>query len=182
VYDRNQHAIAIYDLTTGDSKLIPTVIEEPGLFDPTGQRLVYAILVEAPQEFYSSFALADLANPQGSVHALNEPDAPPVDDHQAAWNPDGKSLAVTRRYLDNRQVCGPQVYLVNPDTGDAQPLVVEGSYSHGAIGWNPAGDQLVMQRFPCMEQNAQPGIWVYDMQGKTLRQVAKNGYVPQWLP
>ncbi len=182
VYDRNQHAIAIYNLTTGDSKLIPTVIEEPGLFDPTGQRLVYAILVEAPLEFYSSFALADLANPQGGVHALNEQDAPPVDDHQAAWNPDGKSLAVTRRYLDNRQVCGPQVYLVNPYTGDAQPLVVEGSYSHGAIGWNPAGDQLVMQRFPCMEQNAQPGIWVYDMLSKTLRQVAKNGYVPQWLP
>jgi Tol biopolymer transport system component len=182
VYDRNQHAIAIYNLATGDSKLIPTVIEEPGLFDPTGKRLLYAILVEAPQEFYSGFALADLTNPQGGVRALSGQDAPPVDDHQAAWNPDGKSLAVTRRYLDNRQVCGPQVYLVNPDTGDAQPLVVEGSYTHGAIGWNPAGDQLVMQRFPCMEQDAQPGIWIYDMRSQTLRQVAKNGYVPQWLP
>jgi dipeptidyl aminopeptidase/acylaminoacyl peptidase len=105
-----------------------------------------------------------------------------VSDHQAAWNPDGKSLAVTRRYLDKRLVCEPQVYLVDPTTTDAQPLIVDPMYTHGAIGWNPAGDQLVVQRYPCTEPDGQPGIWVYDLQTKDLRMVAKNGYIPQWLP
>ncbi len=182
VYDANRHVIAIYNLSNGDSKIIPTLVEDPGLFDPSGKRLVYAMLAQAPQEFYNTFALADLASPKGGVRPLNGPDGPAVDDHQAAWSPGGKSLAVTRRYLDARPPCGAQVYLVNPDTGDALPLVVEGSYTHGAIGWNPAGDQLVMQRFPCMEQNGQPSIWVYDVASKAFRQVAQNGYLPAWLP
>lgn len=182
VYDRSLRGIAIYDLTSGDRKLITTYVEETGAFAPDGTRLIYPQLVQSPQEYYNAFAMADLAQPQNGLRPLNGQDGAQVDDHQAAWNPNGKVLAITRRYRDQAIACGAQVYLLNPDTAETQPLVVDGNYGHGAISWNPAGDQLVMQRYPCLEQDAQPGIWVYDMSSKTLRQVANNGFIPQWLP
>ncbi len=182
VYDRSLHGIAIYDLINGDRKLITTFVEETGAFAPDGTRLIYPELAQSPQQFYNTFAMADLAHPQNGIRPLNGRDGVLVDDHQAAWNPNGKVLAITRRYQDQPATCGAQVYLLNPDTAEAQPLVVDSSYGHGAIGWNPAGDQLVMQRYPCLEQDAQPGIWVYDLATKTLRQVARNGFIPHWLP
>ncbi len=182
VYDLNLHGIAIYDLSNGDRKFISTYVEETGAFDPTGSRLVYPELVQSPAEFYDSFAVADLLHPANGIKPLNGPDNAPVSDHQAAWTPDGKALAITRRYPDQQLTCDPQIYLVNADTSEAQPLVVDPNYAHGAIGWDPSGDQLVMQRYPCTDPNGQPGIWVYDTRSKSLRQVARNGYIPQWIP
>ncbi len=182
VYDRNLRGIAVYDLVNGDRKFIPTIVEETGAFDPTGALLAYPELQQSPSGFFNTFALADLANPQSGIRPLAGPDDPPVKDHQIAWNPDGKSLAITREYGDNQLNCQPQVYRLDPATGKTQPLVVDGNYIEGAIGWNPQGDQLVMQRYPCLDPEGQPGIWVYDTQSSALRQVAKNGFVPQWLP
>ncbi len=182
VYDLTLHGIAIYDLVSGDRKFIPTYVEETGAFDPTGTRLVYPELIQSPGGFFNAFAVADLANPANGIKPLNGKDGAPVSDHQAAWNPDGKSVAITRTYIDRRLPCEPQIYLLDAETAEAQPLVVDGAFIHGAIGWNPAGDQLVMQRYPCMQPDAQPGIWVYNMQSKSLQQVARNGYIPQWVP
>jgi Tol biopolymer transport system component len=182
VYDLNLHGIAIYDLANGDRKFISTYVEETGAFDPTGARLVYPELVQSPFEFFNAFAVADLANPANGIKPLNGQDTTPVSDHQAAWTPDGKALAITRRYNERRLTCDPQIYLISAESAEVQPLVVDANYAHGAIGWNPAGDQLVMQRYPCTDPNGQPGIWIYDMKSKSLRQVAKNGYIPQWVP
>ena len=139
-------------------------------------------LVQTPQAFYNAFYLADLSNPQHGVKALNGDDASAVDDRQAAWLPDGKSLAVTRTYVNNPTQCSPQVYLVDLQTLKAQSLTADTSYTDGAISWDPAGDELVMQRWQCIVDGAQPGIWVYNLKTKALQQIATNGYLPQWVP
>jgi Tol biopolymer transport system component len=182
VYDQNLHAIAVYDLAGGTPKGIPTFVEETGTFEPTGTRYVFATLVQGTQGYFNMFSIVDLANPQGGIRPLNGRDSAPVADHQSAWSRDGKRLAVTRRYLDRPNTCDPQIYLVNPDSGESQPLVVDGRYLHGAIGWNPAGDQLVFQRHPCTEPDAQPDIWLFDTASNTSQRIARNGYIPRWLP
>lgn len=182
VYDKNLGGIAIYDTGKGSSKFIKTLVEETGKFDPGGSRLVFAQLITTPQQFYNAFVLADLANPDKGLRTLNGRDNAPVDDRQAAWTPDGKKLAITRRYIERPTPCGPQVYLLDPENGSAEPLVPDPNFVQGAISWNPAGDQLLMQRWACTETDAQPGIWILDMQTKKLQQVAHNGYLPQWVP
>jgi Tol biopolymer transport system component len=180
VHDADMHAIAVYDLTTGAQKAIPSLVGETGAFDPTGTRLVYPDLFQTPAGFFNALSVADLVN--NSTKPLTNTDTTPVNDRQAAWSPDGKTLAVTRQYLDERGSQGAQVYLVNPDTGDTQTLINDPNYNHGAIAWNPAGDELVMQRYPVFDPDPKPSIWVYDLPTKTIRQIALNGFVPQWIP
>jgi Tol biopolymer transport system component len=182
VYDQNLHAIAVYDLAGGTPKSIPTFVEETGTFEPTGTRYVFANLVQGTQGYFNVFSIADLAHPQGGIRSLNGRDLSPVADHQSAWSRDGKRLAVTRRYLDKPNTCDPQIYLVNPDSGEGQPLVVEGRYLHGAVSWNPAGDQLAFQRYPCTEPEAQPDIWLFDIASNTSQRIGRNGYMPRWMP
>ena len=77
---------------------------------------------------------------------------------------------------------GAQVYLIDLVSGDEQQLIYDPQYNHGAVSWDATGDQLVMQRYPLFGDNPVPGIWVYDVQAKTLRHIAKNGFLPKWLP
>ncbi len=181
VYDQNLHTIAIYDLTTGDRKQIPSLVGENGVFDPAGIWLAYPQMIQTQQGFFTQVGLANLANPQEGVRKVSDRDEP-VSDGQPTWTPDGKRLAITRRYLDNRTTRSPQIYLTDLQSNTTQPLVADPNYVHGAISWNPTGDQLLMQRFSESEAEPQTGIWVYEMQTKALRQVATNGYLPQWLP
>ena len=180
VYDQNAHGTIIYSLVDGSSFFIPSQEDTTGLFDPTGKRMVYPDLLQTPSGFSTSLSIADLT--AQSVRPLVSKDQSPVDDRQAAWSPDGKHLAVTRQYLDESQTPGAQVYLVNPDTAETQPLVEDPQFNHGAIAWDPSGEQLVMQRFPSLSQNGQPTIWIYNVQTKAIQQIATNAYLPQWLP
>jgi Tol biopolymer transport system component len=180
VYDQNAHGTIIYNLTDGSSSIITSAQDETGLFDPSGKRMVYPDLLQTQIGFSTTLAIADLGAQQ--VHPLTSKDQASVDDRQAAWTPDGKLLAVTRRYLDESQTAGAQVYLINPDTAEVQPLIKDPQYNHGAIAWDPTGNQLVMQRFPTTNQDGQPSIWVYNMQTKAIREIATNAYLPQWIP
>lgn len=180
VYDQNAHGTIIYNLTDGSSSIITSAQDETGLFDPSGKRMVYPDLLQTQIGFSTTLAIADLTAQQ--VHPLTNKDEAPVDDRQAAWTPDGKMLAVTRRYLDQPESVGAQVYLINPDTAEVQPLVKDPQYNHGAIAWDPAGEQLVMQRFPTTKQDGVPSIWVYNVRTKALEQIATNAYLPQWIP
>ncbi len=182
VYDQRLHGIAVYNLANGGRKLIPTMVEETGAFDLAGNLLVFANLAETPQGFFNALSIADLANPTNGLRPLTAKDGPLVDDVKAAWMPDGRKIGVTRRYLTENATQGTQVYLIDPATAEVQPLVVDANYNHAAISWDPAGGQLVMQRYPVFESEGQPEIWVYTMQTKALKRIASDAFMPRWLP
>jgi Tol biopolymer transport system component len=180
VYDQVVHAIIVYDVTTGDRKIIPSEENDSGTFDPKGTKLIFPDLQQSQDGFYTTLAIADLAVPQNGLKPLKSKDDAVVEDRSAAWRPDGSQIALTRRYFGVTQ--GAQVYLIDPVNDDEQPLVYDPQYNHGAVSWDAKGDQLVMQRYPLFGDNPVPGIWVYDIQTKSLRHIAKNGYLPKWLP
>jgi Tol biopolymer transport system component len=186
VYDLNVRSIVIYNLNDGSSKVIQTLDGETGLFDPSGARMVYPDVLQTPSGFFSTLAIANLSDPRKGILTIEDADSSTVEDRQAAWYPDGSKLVVARRYLDRRSTQGTQVVVVDLATMQAVTLINDPLYNHGALSWSPSGNALVMQRFPFAAESPdgsqQPGIWVYDIEAKTLRQVAKNGYLPQWLP
>jgi hypothetical protein len=70
---------------------------------------------------------------------------------------------------------------------NAEPLVVDPAYYHGFFTWDPAGRQLVIQRFPqaaSQERAAgiRPEIWVFEVESGALIQVADNAFHPRWVP
>jgi uncharacterized membrane protein YraQ (UPF0718 family)/Tol biopolymer transport system component len=182
VYDARAGAVRVHDLLDGSAVLLASEPGETGLFAPDGERLVYPVLVRGAlgYEFYAHLMLADL--PAGTQVALSgEPDAP-VDDGFATWSADGRRLLVARRYLDERYTPGMQLYTLNVATGEATPLLVDAAYTHAAPQWDSAGRFVLYQRFALAAADAQPEIWVLDTRTGEARMLAKNAFLPAWLP
>ena len=177
--DQNAQGIVLYNIQTADRQIIPSLVGENGVFDPTGARLIYPELQQTPQGFFTVFSVADLTNQ--SLRPLTERNRL-FEDGQASWRPDGKQVAITRKYMDEDITPGRQLFLVDPDSGVGTPLISDPNYNQGAISWDPAGEQLVIQRFPYGDAEAQPGIWVYNLREKAITHIARNGFLPQWLP
>jgi Tol biopolymer transport system component len=181
LYDRNSGSLMLLDVASGVLSPIQTLEDNAGAFAPRGQsQIVYQELVMTASGAMRRLSVADYTT--HTLHPLVSPDGTLTDDPVAVWKPDGVHLAVMRRYFDDRATNGAQVYEVDTTTGDAVPLVIDPNYAHGYLSWSPAGDQLLMQRYPLFEPDGKTGIWVYDAGSKRLTQVAQNGFFPQWLP
>ncbi len=187
VYDNRGAGILIYDPATEDVMLIPSRHGTTGTFSPDGSRLVYPNVVIGQEGARTHLGIANLETAQLSL--LNE-STDPVDDEQAVWSPDGETLIVRRRYLDERYTPGRQLYRVDVTTGDAKPLLVDEAYYHGFIALDPSGRQLLVQRFrqedaPLGGPGSEPivpEIWVYDLASEALTLVVSNAFLPQWAP
>lgn len=182
--DRDAGGIFLYDVASGNRAWIETLDDDAGQFAPGDQKqLVYRQLSTTPNGALWRLELADFGGDQPTIHPMDPPDNALVDDRVAVWNPDGKHLAVMRRYLDSRATEQAQIYQVDAATGESQPLVVDPNYAQGAISWSPDGSRLLFQRYPAYPTpKAETSIWIYDAASKSLTQVASDGFFPQWLP
>ena len=100
----------------------------------------------------------------------------------------GNALAVARRYYDDRYTQGNQIVLMNPDDGSVRQLTDDARYANAFFTWDPTGSQLVIQRFPELDENGQPNmsgrpeIWTYDVNTGEMAEIAENGFHPRWVP
>jgi len=181
VFDPAALAIRVRDLAAGTDLLLASETGTSGAFSPDGTQLVYPALVRGAlgQEFYSHLRLADLTT--GTVTPLSGPEDAPVEDAFAAWSPDGATLLITRRYLDERYTAGKQLYLLDVAAGTAQPLVVDAAYNHAVPRWDAAGRRIVFQRFSLATPGVQPEVWTFDLTNNALTRVAENAFFPAWV-
>lgn len=182
VFDTTLPGIRVHSFDTGSDVIIESMQGTTGQFSPDGTRLVYPVLVRGAwsQEFYTHLEMVDFETEQRT--RLSGPEESPVEDGYAVWSPDGQSLLVARRYLDERFTPGKQIYRLDVATGEAEPQVVDASYNHSAMQWDAVGRRIVFQRFPVESQAGRPEIWTYDTETGELVQVAANAFLPAWVP
>ena len=182
VFDAAAGGIRVHDLRDGTDTIIPSQVGGAGVFSPDGGRLVYPVLVRgaAGEVFYTHLEMVDFAAGE-RTRLSGEPDAG-VEDGGAAWSPDGTRLVVARRYLDDRYTLGRQLYLLDPTSGDVEPLVVETDFTHAAMHWDASGRYVVYQRFSVLDPDTQPEVWLVDVATRETRQVAPDAFFPAWLP
>jgi hypothetical protein len=78
-----------------------------------------------------------------------------------------ESLHVT--YLANTDVA-PSVLTTSSDVSDRTPV------------FSPNGQEILFVRVPAAEQARSAGIWVVGADGRSLRQLTRDGADPRWLP
>lgn len=183
LYDTHARGLLVHDTADRTTALIPNWSGAAGALSPDGERLVFSTFDPgsvAPIRSY--LQIADLT--RNTLMALTDLDDA-IDDTAAVWHPNGRDLAIARRYMDDRHTRGAQLHLLDSTTGASRPLVVDADYTHGAFSWDATGTQLVYQRSPVALADGTagiPAVWVYDQAtGETIR-VAHDAFLPQWVP
>lgn len=185
VFSRDE-GLLIYDFNTNEIAAVPTRSGSPGSISPDGMQIVFPEMTFAEgQEPLSVLRLADLE--AGEIHTLTE-EGEPVQDERVAWSPDGETVAIARRYLDERYTRGYQIYTITLDDGTVAPLTDDPRYANAFFSWDAAGDRLVIQRFPELTEDMEPNpagrpeIWTLDVDSGEMVLVAQNAFHPRWLP
>jgi Tol biopolymer transport system component len=175
----NPPGVLIYSYADRDTTLIPTQQNLNGVFSPDGQVFIYPQIQTGANAAmtYNQLYLLNFEN------ALEIPVSGgrqnPVEDIRGAFHPQGTKLAVARRFLDNRYTQGTQIHLIDLETGDSQPLLVDANYSYSSPDWDSSGKMLVVQRFDYL--TTQVDIGVLNLADGTFSIVATNGLLPQFI-
>ena len=185
VYDSSGPGILIYDFAEDDLSFVPSTYGSLGALSPDGTRLVFPEVFAGDGGFVANLQVADLET--DTFKRLTGEDEP-VDDDMPLWTLDGSAIVIARRYQDNRYTLGRQLYLKPMPSGEVTPLLVDERYSHGFYSWDPTGSQLVIQRFPLLNEDGsrndfgRPEIWTYDVANDRLTQIASNAMLGRWVP
>jgi Tol biopolymer transport system component len=119
--------------------------------------------------------------PDGSTSNMSQ--ANNVEDANPVFSPDGTKLAFGRKFLDiARWTPGRQLWMMNVDGSDAQPLTDEAQFNHYDFAWSPTGDRLVYVRFDKDALTELPEIWLINADGSNATRLITGGYSPQWIP
>jgi Tol biopolymer transport system component len=179
VYDRSIPGVRIYDFVQNQEISLPSLYGVPGFLSPDGAQL---ILPEVARDDMGM-------NPHLQIITLSTQEITPlstaadlVSEQVAAWRPDGQTLVIARRNL-NDQHRGDQLYLLDAATLQTQPLVMDADYVNEFFYWDPEGVRIIIQRVSRDEfETLAPEVWIYDTGTNELSLVATNAYNPRWIP
>lgn len=188
--DSAQPGILLYNLAPrreDDARLrfIPSSHGTMGALSPNGQQVIFPDLVFRDGQFRSHLQIADLAKQEFA--AFTDP-AGPTEDVGVQFSPDGRKVAIARRYTDSRWTRGHQVYLrdLSGDKDDWRAVAYNPDFNTSYFRWDAEGERLVMQRFPLVEDAAggertRPEVWVHDLTSGESRKIMEDAYLPQWV-
>lgn len=185
LFDRSSSSILVYDFTDGSTIAIPTTGASAGTLSDDGSKIVYEEMSQPSDgmEIRPYLIMANLDTNQQTF--LSTPDQG-FSDSWPVWQPGGEMLAIARR--DDTVARGDQIYLLHPDTGEQERLTDDLRYTNSFFLWDATGTQLVIQRFPLLNEQMQPNnsgrpeVWTLDTATGTLTQIVANGYIPRWVP
>ncbi|HSQ27975.1 MAG TPA: Ig-like domain-containing protein [Anaerolineales bacterium] len=186
-YDTQAAAFVIYDPYSGDRVLFPNQTGQRGDWHPAGREFL------APEIFFlNAGSVTGLQNFANSHLILfdrltnSTSDLTPADDMEdssPSFSPDGSYLAFARKYLDQyRWTPGRQLWVMMPETGQAQAITDDSYYTHYEFAWSPDSKLLAYVRFNQTLLTNPPEIWLLELLNVERTLLVENGYWPQWIP
>lgn len=189
VSPRNE-GVVLYDLVTGEQRLLPSRVGRPAAFSPDSRAVITADIVldafTSGPESGDATAVQESARTHLYKTLLDEPGSrvllsPQIsaEDSVPAWSPDGAWVAFGRQVGPVQT--GRQLWLMRADGSEARPLTDELSVTHGPPAWSPDGRYLLFQRYDLAGGGTgSPSVWVYELETGELQRVAQVGALPAW--
>ncbi len=177
-YSTGLQAVRAYNLEDGRDQVIPSNMEQPAVWNPSGGALLVPQMRQLGDHFGAHLLLADLATGKLVDMSGESQDA---EDGFPAWSPDGEWIAFRRRSPPHLLV-GGQLWLMRADGSEARPLTSDPMLHHGMPTWSPDGQQITYHRYPVMENRPTPEVWVLETASGNSMKVASPGNQPAWLP
>ncbi len=189
--DAREPGILIYDFVPRADdevqlRFIPSTHGAMGTISPNGQQIIFPEVVFRGDQLFTHLRIADLLDKEFAAFTDAEG---PADDANARFGPDGDTIALARRYTDNRWTPGHQLYLrsLGDENAELRSVAYDPRYNTSYFRWNSAGDRLVLQRFPLQDEDgnrdpgATPEVWVYDIAADAAIAIADDAFLPQWV-
>jgi Tol biopolymer transport system component len=177
-FDGNIGGIRILQLETGQQEVLPSQMGQVGSWSPDSSKMIFSIMKIIGNQAYADLQVADLL--LQSVEPFFEEGIPLGDYGSPAWSPNGEMILVGLQSLESGP--GRQLWLVDTSGENFSSAVVDPDYTHGGYRWDPWGDSFVFQRYPLAESNALPEVWVYGLERQRSVLIAKDAWLPAWLP
>lgn len=171
---------------TQSLNFVPALNGSVGALAPNGRSLLVPDIVNRGEQVFTYLKMVDFTQSPATFGNFTDPNAP-IDDIAVEWQPSGDRATIARRYTDNRWTRGYQLYEIDIETGEETTLIFDEQYSHHFFTWDHAGERLLMQRLPLLNDDgsinnlARPEIWVLDYTSGELTLVTDSAYLPRWV-
>ncbi|MDX1416073.1 MAG: hypothetical protein R3293_17885 [Candidatus Promineifilaceae bacterium] len=180
----------VYNFDSRKSQFFPAEVGMPAAWSPTNEKIVVPNLdlviihgdegddhLEHTHDYQSSTHLFIGDVRTGEFISISGDQT--VEDNVPSWSPDGSQIAFGRRPPGT--AAGRQMWVMDLDGSNAQPLLNEPNLNYGPPTWSPDGRYLLFQRFDLSHPEGFPGIWIFDLEMGNLIEVVSEGMQPQWL-
>jgi Tol biopolymer transport system component len=172
--------LGVIHLQEGRTALYPNAQGEPGVWSPTGTKLLTTNTWLQGEEYVTHLLQIDVETNEvidlSGVEAL-------VSDSGPEYSPNGEWIAFRRKVLTGPQSTrGKQIWLMRADGSDAEPFTADEDVDYGNPVWSPDGRYLLTRRFPLKGPEIIPSIWLIDTESGDVRQLIQPGDQPMWVP
>ena len=168
--------IQVYHLASGRSVRIPSSSGEPASWSNDSSSVLITEIDFSGEQYSIYIYQVDV----DTNEVIQMSGADQVTDGWPTWSPNGEWLAFNRK--PPRAPTGKQLWMMRPDGTQLTQLTDEPGLHHGPPAWSPDGRWLVYQQFAQAEPEAQPEIWLLNVETLEKKELASPGIQPQWLP
>lgn len=168
--------IQVYDQESGRSVIVPSSSGEPANWSIDGHSVLITEIDFSGEQYSIYMYQVDVETAEVTqISGDNQ-----VIDGWPTWSPDGEWIAFNRK--PPTSPIGKQLWIRRTADGEMIQLTNDPGIHHGPPAWSPDGRWLVFQQFAQAESNAEPEIWLLNIETREVKLLAAPGILPSWMP